>query len=185
MINERAPDFELKAFHENKIKKIDLFNYRDKWVVLFFYPADFSFICPTELGEIANKYEYLKKIGVEVLSISTDTEFSHKAWHETSESIKKIKFPMLADPTGKVSKQYGTYLEEEGVSVRATFIINPEGIIKTFEMHENTIGRSTDELIRKIKALQFLEKNKGLLCPVNWDEGKEALKPDVEIIGKL
>ncbi|MFA4952748.1 MAG: redoxin domain-containing protein [Candidatus Pacearchaeota archaeon] len=185
MINKKAPDIELRAFHEGKIKKIDLFDYRGKWVVLFFYPADFSFICPTELSELAENYELLKKMNVEVLSISTDTEFAHKAWHETSEIIKKVKFPMLADPTGRISKIYGTYIEEEGLSVRATFIIDPEGVIKAYEFHNNDIGRSIEELIRKIQAAQFVKDNKGFVCPMNWKPGKEALKPELNIIEKI
>ncbi|MEK6875455.1 MAG: peroxiredoxin [Nanoarchaeota archaeon] len=175
LINTRAPDFELKGFYEGKIKEFDLFKYRGKWVVLFFYPADFSFICPTELGELADRYEELKNMNVEIFSISTDTAFVHRAWHTFTPIINKVKFPMLADPTGKVSIDYGAYIEEEGVSTRATFIIDPFGMIKTFEIHDNKVGRNIDELMRKIKALQFLDKNQDYLCPVNWNEGKEII----------
>ena len=185
MINEKAPDFELTAFHEGKIKKIDLFNYRGKWVVLFFYPADFSYICPTELIELAENYELLKGMNVEVISISTDTEFAHKAWHDSSPIISKIKFPMTADPTGKICRAYGTYIDDEGLSLRATFIINPEGVIKAYEFHDNNIGRSTEELIRKIQAAKFVEEHHGEGCPVNWKPGKETLKLDVDLVGKL
>mgnify|MGYP001605046644 FL=1 len=185
MINQKAPDFELMAFHEGKIKKIDLFDYRGKWVVLFFYPADFSFICPTELNELAENYELLKSMNVEVFSISTDTEYSHKAWHDSSPTISKIKFPMVADPTGRICKSYGTYIEEEGLSLRATFIIDPEGVVKAYEFHNNDIGRSIEELIRKIQAFKFVDANPGMVCPINWKPGKEALKPGVNLIGKL
>jgi len=184
-INQEAPDFEVNVFHENKVKKIKLSNYRGKWVVLFFYPADFTFVCPTELGDLADNYEKLKSINVEVLSVSTDTEFVHKAWHDNSPVIRKVRFPMIADPTGNVCKKYGTYIREEGLSLRATFIINPDGIIKAFEMHDNSIGRSSEELIRKIQAAQFVREHKGEVCPVNWKVGKETLKPSLELVGKI
>jgi len=184
-INQEAPDFEVKVFHENKIKEIKLSNYRGKWVVLFFYPADFTFVCPTELGDLADNYNNLKAMNIEVLSVSTDTEFVHKAWHDNSPIIKKVRFPMVADPTGKVCKKYGTYIREEGLSLRGTFIIDPDGIIKAFEMHDNSIGRSTEELIRKIQAAQFVKEHKGEVCPVNWRVGKETLKPSLELVGRI
>ena len=184
-INQEAPDFNVKVFHENKIKEIKLSDYRGKWVVLFFYPADFTFVCPTELGDLADNYNKLKDINVEILSVSTDTEFVHKAWYDNSLVIKKIRFPMVADPTGKVCKKYGTYIREEGLSLRGTFIIDPDGIIKAFEMHDNSIGRSSEELIRKIQAAQFVREHKGEVCPVNWKVGKETLKPSLELVGKI
>ncbi len=130
-INDKAPDFTENAFAQGDVKQISLSDYRGKWVVLFFYPADFTFICPTELGDIADKYDKIRELGAEVISVSTDTAFVHKAWHDASETIKKIRFPMLADPTGKVCKAYGTYIEEEGLSLRGTFLIDPNGVLKT------------------------------------------------------
>ena len=185
MINQKAPEFSAKAFHENQIKDINLSSYKGKWVVLFFYPADFTFICPTELGDLADNYDKLKEMNTEVLSVSTDTEFVHKAWHNDSETIKKIKFPMIADTTGKICRDYKTYIEEEGISTRATFIIDPEGIIKAFEMHDNSIGRNTEELIRKIQAAQFVKENAGEVCPVNWKKGSETLRPGLDLVGKI
>jgi len=185
MINQKAPEFQAKAFLENQIKEIKLSDYKGKWVVLFFYPADFTFICPTELGDLADNYSKLKEMNVEVLSISTDTEFVHKAWHDTSETIKKIKFPMVADPTGKISRNYGTYIEDEGLSYRANFIIDPEGIVKAYEIHDNSIGRSTQELIRKVQAAQFVEQHGGEVCPVNWTPGEKTLKPGLNLVGKI
>src|SRR3989344_5695559 len=135
-INEKAPDFKEDAFVNGEIKKISLNDYRGKWVVLFFYPADFTFVCPTELGELADNYEKIKKLGAEIISVSTDTAFVHKAWHDNSETIKKIKFPMLADPARRVCKAYWTLIEDEGLSLRATYLINPEGIIKALEFHD-------------------------------------------------
>lgn len=187
-INEKAPEFAVNAFHENSIKKISLSDHKGKWIILFFYPADFTFVCPTELGEMADNYKKIKELGAEVLSISTDTEFVHKAWHDNSDTIKKIKFPMLADPTGKICKDYGTYInntDEEGQSFRATFIVNPEGIVKFYEMHDNSIGRSVSEIIRKLKAAKYVSEHGGEVCPVNWEEGKETLKPGLDLVGKI
>src|SRR3989338_491049 len=184
-INEKAPEFNAQAFHEGKVKNVSLSDYKGKWVVLFFYPADFTFICPTELGDLADKYKKLKDMNVEVLSVSTDTVFVHKAWHDNSETIKKINFPMLADPTTKICRDYETYIENEVLSTRATFVIDPEGIIKAFEMHDNSIGRNTEELIRKIQAAQFVREHGGEVCPVNWKQGSKTLKPSLELVGKI
>ncbi|MBI4117015.1 peroxiredoxin [Candidatus Pacearchaeota archaeon] len=184
-INEEVPDFSAKAFHENRIKEIKLSNYRGKWVVVFFYPADFTFVCPTELEELAGKYEELKRMNVEVLSVSTDTEFVHKAWHDNSPAIKKVNYPMLADPTGKICKLFGTYIKEEGLSLRGTFIIDPDRKLKAFEIHDNSIGRSADELIRKIQAAQFVREHGGEVCPAGWRPGSKTLKPGLELVGKI
>lgn len=184
-INKEAPKFVLEAFHDGKIKKINLEDYRGKWVVLFFYPADFTFVCPTELGELADNHKDFQELGAEILSISTDTVFAHKAWHDNSETIKKIKYPMLADPTGKVCRDYCTYIEEEGVSLRGTFLIDPDGILKAFEIHNNSLGRNVKELIRKIQAADFVHKNGDKVCPANWTPGKETLKPGIDLIGKI
>lgn len=184
-INEKAPEFTAEAYHNDEIKKVSLSDYKGKWVVLFFYPADFTFICPTELGELADNYEKLKELGTEVISVSTDTTFVHKAWHDNSETIKKVKFPMLADPTGKVCKDYGTYIEGEGLSLRGTFLIDPEGTLKAYEIHDNSIGRSTEELIRKIQAAQYVAEHKGEVCPINWKPGSKTLKPSLDLVGKI
>jgi len=184
-VNDKAPEFTEDVFVDNEIKKVSLADYKGKWVVLFFYPADFTFVCPTELGELADNYEKIKEIGAEVISISTDTAFVHKAWHDTSETIKKIKFPMLADPAMRVCKSYFTLIEEEGLSLRATFIIDPEGVIKAFEFHDNSIGRNVDEIVRKLQAAKFVSENNGQVCPMNWKPGAETLKPGIDLIGKI
>ena len=184
-INEKAPDFTEDAFVDGKIKKISLSDYKGKWVVLFFYPADFTFICPTELGELADNHEAIKKLGAEVISVRKDTEFVKKAWHDNSATIKKIKFPMLADPARRVCKSYWTLIEDEGISLRATYIIDPNGIIKALEFHDNSIGRSVEELIRKIQAAKFVTEHKGMVCPVNWKPGAKTLKPGLELVGKI
>lgn len=184
-INKKAPDFEENAFVENKIKKIKLSDYVGRWVILFFYPADFTFVCPTELGDLAENYQKFKDLGAEIISISADTAFVHKAWHDNSETIKKIKFPMLADPTARVCKSYETLISEEGLSLRATFLIDPEGTIKAYEFHDNSIGRSSKELIRKLQAAKFVKENKGKVCPMNWEPDKDTISPSLELVGKI
>ena len=184
-INQPAPLFSAKALYHNDTKTINLTDYRGKWVVLVFYPADFTFICPTELGDLADHYEEFQKLHTEVLSVSTDTVFVHKAWHDNSNTIAKIKFPMLADPTGNICKAYGTYISEEGLSLRGTFIIDPDGILKAFELHDNSIGRSSMELLRKVKAAQFVREHGGEVCPANWEPGKATLRPGLDLVGKI
>ncbi|MFH1591859.1 MAG: alkyl hydroperoxide reductase subunit C [Candidatus Woesearchaeota archaeon] len=184
-INEKIPDLELEAFYEGEIKKIKLSDFKGKWLALVFYPADFTFVCPTELGELADLYEEFKKIDAEVVSVSTDTVFVHKAWHEESPTIKKIKFPMIADPTGKLCKEFGTYIDDEGLSLRGSFVIDPDGVLKAFEIHNNDVGRSGKELLRKVKAAKFVEEHPGNVCPAGWNEGSETLKPGLDLVGKI
>lgn len=184
-IGQKIPDLELEAFHNDETKKIKLSNYKGKWLVLLFYPADFTFICPTELEEATDLYEEFKKLGAEVLSVSTDTVFVHKAWHDNSPAIKKVKFPMLADPTGKLCRELGTYIEGEGLSQRASFIFDPDGILKSFEIHDNSIGRNAEEILRKLKAAKFVRENPGQVCPANWEPGKKTLKPGLDLVGKI
>lgn len=185
LIGKKLPNLSLSAYYQNDIKKIKLGDYKGKWLVLIFYPADFTFICPTELEEAAMYYPQFKKLNAEVMSVSTDTSFAHKAWHDASSSIKKIKFPMLSDPTGKLCRLLGTYIEGEGLSLRATFIIDPAQIIKAYDIHDNSIGRSTEEILRKLQAAKFVKEHKGLVCPVSWKPGKKTLKPGVGLVGKI
>jgi peroxiredoxin (alkyl hydroperoxide reductase subunit C) len=142
-------------------------------------------VCPTELEDIANHYEKLQAINAEVLSVSTDTVFVHKAWHDNSPAIRKIHFPMVADPTGKLCHEFGTYIESEGLSLRGTFIIDPNGILKAFEVHDNSIGRSAAELFRKIQAAQYVAEHGGEVCPANWKPGEKTLKPGLDLVGKI
>ncbi len=184
-IGQTISDFELEAFQGEQIKKIKLSDYRGKWLVLLFYPADFTFICPTELEEAAERYEEFKKNGAEIISISTDTVFAHKAWHDVSPAVKKIGYPMAADPTGKLCKEFGTYIEEEGLSLRGSFIIDPDGILKACEIHDNSIGRSAAEILRKLQAAKFVRDNKGQVCPASWKPGEKTLKPGLDLVGKI
>jgi len=184
-INSDAPEFQTKAYHKDEIIEINLKDYKGKWVVLFFYPADFTFICPTELGDVADHYAEFQSMGVEILSVSTDTAFVHKAWHDASETIKKIKFPMIADPTGKICRDYGTYIYPEGLSLRGTFIIDPDGKVKAYELHDNSFGRSSKELLRKLKAAQFVREHSDKVCPANWEPGEKTLTPGISLVGKI
>jgi len=184
-IGQTVPDIESEAFHNEKVEKIKFSDYRGKWLVLIFYPADFTFICPTELEEAADYYEEFQKLGAEVFSASTDTVFVHKAWHDHSKAIQKIKFPMLADPTGKLCRAFGTYIEEQGISLRGSFVIDPDGVLKAFEMHDNSIGRTAKELLRKLQAAIYVRGHKGEVCPASWEPGKQTLKPGLELVGKI
>lgn len=185
LINSKIPDFNVQAYHHDDFKTVTQDDLKGKWSVLFFYPADFTFVCPTELGDMADKYEELQKMGVEVYSVSTDTHFVHKAWHDTSDTIKKIKFPMLADPTGHLTRALGVHIEEEGVAYRGTFVVDPEGHIKIAEIHDNGIGRNAEELVRKIQAAQFVATHDGEVCPAKWQPGQDTLKPGLNLVGKI
>jgi len=184
-IGEKILDFELKAFHNGEEQKIKLSDSSGKWLVLLFYPADFTFICPTELEEAADLYPEFQKLDAEILSVSTDTVFVHKAWADHSAAIKKVKFPMLADPTGKLCREFGTYIEGEGLSIRATFIIDPDGVLRSMEMHDNSVGRNAREILRKLQAAKFVRENKGLVCPASWQPGGKTLKPGLDLVGKI
>lgn len=184
-IDHLAPGFTAEAYQNDDTKKVSLKDYKGKWVILMFYPKDFTFVCPTELGDIADRYAELQKLNAEVLSVSTDTIPVHKAWHDASDTIKKIKFPMLADPTHEICRKYGVLIEEEGVALRGTFIISPEGILQTIEVHGDGIGRSGEELLRKLQAAQFVAKHGGEVCPANWKPGAKTLKPGLDLVGKI
>ncbi|MBI9073049.1 MAG: redoxin domain-containing protein [Melioribacteraceae bacterium] len=184
-IGQTVPELKVQAFHNEEIKDLNFADYKGQWLVVVFYPADFTFICPTELEELAEMYPQFQEIGAEVLSVSTDTVFVHKAWHDTSEAIKKINFPMVADPTGKVSKKFGTYIKEDGLSLRGSFIIDPEGVLKAFEINDNSIGRNAAELFRKLQAAKFVSEADGEVCPANWTPGGNTLKPGLDLVGKI
>jgi peroxiredoxin len=185
LTDSEIAETQFEVFHENKIKKIKLADYAGKWLILFFYPADFTFVCPTELEEVAELYSEFQKLDAEIISVSTDTAFVHKAWFDNSSAIKKIKFPMLADPSGKLCRETGTYIEEEGLSLRGSFIFDPEQNLKALEIHDNSIGRSAQELLRKLQAAIFVRKNKGEVCPANWKPGAKTLKPGLDLVGKI
>lgn len=185
MINKKIMDFKVQAYHGGNFKTVTSDDLKGKWSIFFFYPADFTFVCPTELGDMADKYPELQKMGVEVYSVSTDTHFTHKAWHDASETIKKIKYPMLADPTGALTRFFGVHIEEEGLAYRGTFLVNPEGLIKLAEINDNGIGRNADELLRKVQAAQYTAANPNEVCPAKWQPGAKTLKPGLDLVGKI
>lgn len=185
IINADLPEFKVEAFHNNDFVTVDSKDLKGKWSLFFFYPADFTFVCPTELGDLADKYDELKKMDVEVYSVSTDTHFVHKAWHDASETIKKIKFPMLGDPTGNLCRGFGVYIEDVGLAYRGTFLVNPEGKIVLAEVQDLAIGRNAEELVRKVQAAQFVANNDGEVCPAKWKPGAETLKPSLDLVGKI
>ncbi|MDR3046895.1 MAG: peroxiredoxin [Bacteroidales bacterium] len=185
IINSKLADFKLEAYHNGNFKTITKKDTEGKWSVFFFYPADFTFVCPTELEDLANNYAKFQELGVEIYSVSADTHFVHKAWHDASESIKKIKYPMLADPTGVLGKAFGTWIEEAGLNYRGTFVVNPEGEIKIAEIHDNGIGRNADELLRNVEAAQFVAAHPNEVCPAKWKKGNVTLTPSIDLVGKI
>ena len=185
LINKEIGEFTVEAYQNNAFKTVSKKDILGKWSVFFFYPADFTFVCPTELEDLQNKYAEFQKIGCEVYSVSTDTHFVHKAWHDASESIRKINYPMLADPTGVLSRGFGVMIEEDGMAYRGTFLVNPEGKIKIAEIQDNSIGRNAEELVRKVEAALFVANHPGEVCPAKWKQGAETLKPSIDLVGKL
>ena len=185
IINAQVPEFKVNAFQNGEFKTVSNEDIKGKWALFFFYPADFTFVCPTELVDLAEKYDQLKAAGVEVFSVSCDTHFVHKAWHDASDSIKKIKYTMLADPLAVLAKGFGVFKEDEGLAYRGTFLVDPEGKIKVAEIQDNSIGRNADELVRKVEAAQFVASHDGEVCPAKWKKGAETLKPSIDLVGKI
>ena len=185
LINTKIVDFKVQAYHNGDFKEVTNETVKGQWSVFFFYPADFTFVCPTELGDLADNYAKFQEMGCEVYSVSTDTHFVHKAWADASETIAKIKYPMLADPTGTLARGFGVMIEEEGLALRGTFIVNPEGEIKAYEIHDLGIGRNAEELVRKVQAAQFVAEHGDQVCPAKWQPGAETLTPSLDLVGKL
>ncbi|MAK43465.1 MULTISPECIES: alkyl hydroperoxide reductase subunit C [Spongiibacter] len=185
IINSKVQPFTATAFHQGDFIDVSDADLKGKWSVVMFYPADFTFVCPTELGDMADHYAQLQEMGVEVYSVSTDTHFTHKAWHDSSDTIGKIQFPMIGDPTGKISRNFGVMIEEDGLALRGTFVINPEGEIKVAELHDLGIGRSAKELVRKVQAAQYVAEHDGEVCPAAWQPGEDTLSPSLDLVGKI
>ena len=167
IINTHIPEFKVQAYHNGEFKTVTDKDVLGKWAVFFFYPADFTFVCPTELEDMAEKYEEFKRLGVEVYSVSTDS------------------YPMLADPTGVLSRAFGLMIEEDGMAYRGTFVSNPEGLIKLVEIQDNSIGRNAEELLRRVEAAQFVATHDGEVCPAKWKQGQSTLKPSIDLVGKI
>jgi peroxiredoxin (alkyl hydroperoxide reductase subunit C) len=185
LINSKIKPFKATAFHNGKFVPVTEENLLGKWSVVVFYPADFTFVCPTELGDLADVYPEFQKLGVECYSVSTDTHFTHKAWHDASDTIKKIKYPMIGDPTGAITRNFDVMIEEEGLALRGTFVINPEGEIKVAEIHDLGIGRDARELLRKVQAAQYVASHPGEVCPAKWTPGDATLAPSLDLVGKI
>ena len=185
IINTKVQPFKATAYHNGDFVDVSDVDLLGKWSVLVFYPADFTFVCPTELGDMADHYAQLQEMGVEVYSVSTDTHFTHKAWHDSSDTIGKIQYPMVGDPTGRIARNFGVMIEEDGLALRGTFVINPEGEIKVAELHDLGIGRSAKELVRKVQAAQYVAEHDGEVCPAAWQPGEATLSPSLDLVGKI
>jgi len=185
LINKELKDFDLQAYVNNEFKTITKQNLLGKWNILFFYPADFTFVCPTELEDLQNKYEEFKKIDCEIYGVSCDSHFVHKAWHDTSKTIQKIEYPMLADPTGQLTKNLKVYIKKDGMAERASFIIDPDGKIVAYDVIAGNVGRNAEELFRRVQALQFVRLHGDEVCPAKWKPGEETLKPSLDLVGLI
>jgi NADH-dependent peroxiredoxin subunit C len=185
LINTTIKPFNATAFHNGEFVPVSDQSIRGKWSVFVFYPADFTFVCPTELEDLADHHAEFKALGVEIYGVSTDTHFAHKAWHDTSAAIKKVQYPLVGDPTGTLTRNFEVMIEEEGLALRGTFLVNPEGQIKLYEIHDNGIGRNASELLRKVKAAQYVASHPGEVCPAKWQAGDKTLQPSLDLVGKI
>ena len=185
LINTEVKPFQAQAYKDGKFVSVSDADLKGKWSVVFFYPADFTFVCPTELEDLEDRYDDLKSMGVEVYSVSTDTHFAHKAWHDTSEAVGKIRYYMVGDPTGQISRNFEVLIEAEGLADRGTFVIDPEGRIQIVEINAGGIGRDAGELLRKVKAAQYVAAHPGEVCPAKWREGQATLAPSLDLVGKI
>ncbi|MGF7148532.1 peroxiredoxin (alkyl hydroperoxide reductase subunit C) [Sphingomonas zeicaulis] len=185
LIGSQIKPFKTEAFKDGKFSTVTDGDVKGGWSVFFFYPADFTFVCPTELEDLADNYDAFQALGVEIYSVSTDTHFSHKAWHDTSPAIGKIKYTMLGDPTGTITRNFDVMIEEAGLADRGTFVVDPEGNIQIVEITAGGIGRDATELLRKVKAAQYVASHPGEVCPAKWQEGNETLAPSLDLVGKI
>ncbi|CAM4030282.1 alkyl hydroperoxide reductase subunit C [Vreelandella rituensis] len=185
LINTEVKPFSAKAYHNGEFIDVNEESLKGKWNIFFFYPADFTFVCPTELGDLADNYEEFQKLGVEIYGVSTDTHFTHKAWHDSSDTISKLNYPMLADPTHVVSRNFEVLIEADGVAERGTFVVDPQGKIQIVEINAGNIGRNAEELLRKVKAAQYVAAHPNEVCPAKWKEGEATLAPSLDLVGKI
>lgn len=184
-INTPIKPFQAQAFKQGKFVEVSDADLKGKWAVFFFYPADFTFVCPTELGDVADHYDEFQKLGVEIYSVSTDTHFTHKAWHDSSETIGKVQYTMIGDPSGAITNNFGVMREGQGLADRATFVVDPDGIIQAMEVTAEGIGRDAADLLRKVKAAQYVRAHPGEVCPAKWQEGEKTLAPSLQLVGKI
>jgi len=185
LVNTAIKPFSADAFKDGEFITVTDEDVKGKWAIFFFYPADFTFVCPTELGDVADHYEELQSRDVEVYSVSTDTHFTHKAWHESSDTIAKVKYTMIGDPTGTLSSNFEVLREGQGLADRGTFVVDPDGVIQAMEVTAEGIGRDADDLVRKIKAAQYVRAHPDEVCPAKWKEGEATLAPSLDLVGKI
>lgn len=185
LINTPVQPFKTKAFHNGQFIDVSEADFKGKWSVVIFMPAAFTFNCPTEVEDAAEHYAEFQKAGAEVYVVTTDTHFSHKVWHETSPAVGKAKFPLVGDPTHTLTRAFDVHIDADGLAYRGTFIINPEGVIKTLEIHSNEIARDVTETLRKLKAAQYTASHPGEVCPAKWKEGAKTIAPSLELVGKI
>ena len=185
LINKQIKPFTATAYKNGTFIPVSDADIKGKWAIFFFYPADFTFVCPTELGDLADHYEELQRLGVEVFSVSTDTHFTHKAWHDSSDTIGKIQYAMIGDPTLQISTNFEVLREDQGLADRGTFLVDPDGVVQFTEVTAEGIGRNAAELVRKVKAAQHVRNHPGEVCPAKWEEGEETLAPSRELVGKI
>ncbi|MEZ2222595.1 MULTISPECIES: alkyl hydroperoxide reductase subunit C [unclassified Rhizobium] len=185
VLNTAIKPFKAQAFKQGKFIEVTEADIAGKWAVFFFYPADFTFVCPTELGDVADNYAELQRLGVEVFSVSTDTHFTHKAWHDSSETIGKIQYAMIGDPTGTITRNFDVMREAEGLADRGTFVVDPDGVVQAVEITAEGIGRNAADLLRRIKAAQYVRSHPGEVCPAKWEEGEKTLAPSLHLVGKI
>ena len=185
LINTEVLPFTATAFHNGSFVEVTDKDLHGQWSIVFFYPADFTFVCPTELGDLADHYDELQGLGVEVYGVSTDTHFTHKAWHDTSETIGKIRFPLVGDPTARITRNFDVLIEEDGLADRGTFVVDPDGRIQLVEVNAGGIGRNAAELVRKVKAAQYVAAHPNEVCPAKWEEGESTLAPSLDLVGKI
>jgi peroxiredoxin len=185
IINSKILPFEAQAFRDGEFVRVTSDDLIGRWSIVFFYPADFTFVCPTELADLADHYDELRNLGVEVYSVSTDTHFTHKAWHDASPTISQVRYPMVGDPTHVITRNFGVLRENQGLADRATFLVDPDGVVQVAEVTAEGIGRSAAELLRKVKAAQYVAAHPGEVCPAKWQEGESTLAPSLDLVGKI
>jgi peroxiredoxin (alkyl hydroperoxide reductase subunit C) len=185
LVNTEIKPFRATAYHDGEFVEVTDADLKGRWSVVFFYPADFTFVCPTELGDLADRYQDFKAAGVEIYSVSTDTHFTHKAWHDTSDTIAKLEFPMVGDPTGRITRNFEVMIEEDGLADRATFVVDPDGRIQIVEINAGGVGRNAAELLRKVRAAQYVREHPNEVCPAKWEAGEETLAPSLDLVGKI
>ena len=185
LINSTIKPFQTTAFHNGDFVDVSDESIKGRWSVFFFYPADFTFVCPTELEDLAENHAAFKELGVDIYAVSTDTHFTHKAWHDSSDTIGKIQYTMIGDPTGTITRNFEVMREDQGLADRGTFVVDPDGVIQAMEITAEGIGRDAEDLLRKVKAAQYVANNPGQVCPAAWKEGEETLAPSLDLVGKI